>query len=262
MTTTRLKAIAIISMLIDHIGAIFIPGNTPVYMVFRGIGRLAFPIFAFLIVEGFYHTRSVKKYLLRLGSFALISEIPFDLAFYRCLGYGDILAQIKTVFQTASSKNYNNEYNNIKRLMLTQLMERQNIFFTLFLGLLLITLMNRVETYFKKKIFIAILIDILLIAVFCFAAYMLNTDYDYAGILTIASFYILRRDNIALTIALLFIFGYILGHGQLTVSILAVFSMPAIVLYNGKKGKDIKYLFYAFYPVHLSLLFLISLAFK
>lgn len=77
LNSFQLKWIAVITMIIDHTGAVLFPGN----MVFRYIGRIAFPIFCFLLVEGFFHTRDVRKYMLRLGIFALISEIPYDLAF-------------------------------------------------------------------------------------------------------------------------------------------------------------------------------------
>ncbi len=72
-----LKMIAVVTMLIDHIGAVLFPSQ----MVFRYIGRIAFPIFVFLLVEGFLHTKNLRKYELRLIVFALLSEIPFDLAF-------------------------------------------------------------------------------------------------------------------------------------------------------------------------------------
>jgi len=101
---TALKTIACITMLVDHIGAscieagILTPGLDagtlsqdtlsayPLYrldMVLRFTGRLAFPLFCFLLVEGFVHTHNVKGYLGRLVLFGLLSEVPFDLAFFR-----------------------------------------------------------------------------------------------------------------------------------------------------------------------------------
>ena len=81
-----LKVIAVISMLIDHTSAVIleqIPGLENPAFLMRIIGRLAFPIYCFLLVEGFYHTRSRAKYAGRLFLFSLISEVPFDLAFSR-----------------------------------------------------------------------------------------------------------------------------------------------------------------------------------
>lgn len=76
MNTFTLKMIAIVSMLTDHVGAILFPQ----YLILRVIGRIAFPIFAYTLVEGFFYTHDISKYILRMGGLALISEIPFDLA--------------------------------------------------------------------------------------------------------------------------------------------------------------------------------------
>ena len=76
LNTFTLKMIAIISMLVDHIGHIFFPE----VMIFRIVGRIAFPIFAYVLAEGIYYTKDITKYMMRLGIFALLSEIPYDLA--------------------------------------------------------------------------------------------------------------------------------------------------------------------------------------
>lgn len=112
MSIFILKLIAIISMAVDHVGAILYPD----IIVFRIIGRLAFPIFAFLLVEGFFNTKSVSKYALRLLVFALISEVPFDIAFT-----GKILE-----------------------------FTHQNVMFTLLLGLIVVYLCEKYKKWFHR----------------------------------------------------------------------------------------------------------------
>lgn len=221
MSTFVLKLIAIITMLIDHIGVTLVPQNTLLYIIMRCIGRLAFPIFVFLIVEGFHHTKDIKKYLIRLGAFALISEIPFDLAFF-----GETLE-----------------------------FSHQNIFFTLFLGLLLIYLMSMIEKKYIKQIFLSNLFDGLLTLAFCLIAILLQVDYHFAGILLIVAFYLFRGNKPLLILSILIVSGSILGD----INILAVLAMIPIAFYNGEKGKNAKYLFYIFYPAHLLLLALIQI---
>lgn len=87
-----LKLLAILSMVIDHGGLVifgealpYTPFHNRIYWIMRCIGRLAFPIFLFLLVEGYFHTKNLKKYMIRLFLFALISEIPYDLAFSKTL---------------------------------------------------------------------------------------------------------------------------------------------------------------------------------
>jgi hypothetical protein len=255
--------IAIITMLIDHTGAILIsPQKYPdLYLLSRSIGRLAFPIFVFLIVEGFHHTRDVKKYLKRLGIFSLVSEIPFDLAFYNFHYHADIIADSKTVLSHLWDSD-------LMKVFAERLFAHQNVFFTLFLGLLLITIMNRVELKYQNDLTIGLLLNTVLTVGFCAAAIFLKTDYDAAGILLITAFYLFRGGKFRLTLALIIImstmcdykYKYFLATGNLLsiVSIFAVFAMIPIAFYNGKKGKNVKYLFYIFYPAHLLILFMIK----
>lgn len=122
LNTFTLKIIAIVSMLIDHIGHVFFPE----VMLFRIIGRISFPIFAYVLAEGIYYTKDITKYMLRLGIFALMSEIPYDLAIM-----GSVLE-----------------------------FSHQNVFFTLFFGVLMfytISNMNHVVMEYVVVIMAAML---------------------------------------------------------------------------------------------------------
>ena len=119
INTFTLKLIAVISMVIDHVGAVFFPKID----VLRILGRVAFPIFAYVLVEGFLHTSDVKKYMLRLGIFAVLSEIPYDLLFSR--------------------KTIDFEY--------------QNIYFTLLLGICMMWLMSQTKSIIIQFAIVAIL---------------------------------------------------------------------------------------------------------
>ena len=240
LTGSHLKWIAIITMFIDHTGAALLElgllpkvadavlaGNSFDYVmadyhfwyrfddVLRAIGRLAFPIFCFLLVEGFLHTKDVKKYALRLGLFALISEIPFDLAF------------------------------NEKLLEFSY----QNVFFTLLIGLLMLIGLKYFEETLPPHIswlrFIVALTGILL-------AVFLRTDYDAVGIILIFLLYEFRSLPKLRCIA-----GAILMLFNSTTGCLAFL---LIWFYNGERGKQLpKYFFYAFYPAHLMLLWLVRM---
>lgn len=200
-----LKMIAVVTMLIDHIGAVLYPGD----MIWRYIGRIAFPIFVFLLTEGFAHTKDAKKYGMRLFVFALISEIPFDLAIH-----GTVL-----------------EFSG------------QNVFFTLWIGLLMLMILE----HFRGKIPLQVLTAVLCML----AAYLLRTDYDYKGILLILVFWLFRgqpvRRLIGFAAVVLLLFE--------PIEYFALLAYIPILLYNGKRGLPLKYLFYIFYPAHLSCLY-------
>ena len=207
LNTFSLKCIAIASMLIDHMGAVLFPYST--WM--RIVGRLAFPIFAYLLVEGFVYTRDVKKYLIRLGIFALISEIPFDLAFF-----GNVVA-----------------------------MKHQNVFFELFLGILVLYLMLKTTDQAQR---VMIVIPALLISDW------LCLDYGSWGLLMILAYYVCREKKL-LKLALIVAINLLMGNSQ----VYAGLAVLIIALHNRELGPKMKLFFYAFYPAHLLILFFISI---
>lgn len=235
LTSNMLKAIAVVLMLSDHIWATYMSfGNWMTY-----IGRMAFPIFAFQIAEGFLHTSDFKKYTLRLLGLALVTEIPFNL--FTC-------------------SRWFNTYH-------------QNVLFTLLLGLLAIYVLDNVKKKFIAK---KVVLSLLWLALISVAATLGFVDYGFLGMLTVVMFYILRDFPfawIAQLVAMVLI-NIVFFEGQVfpveflgkTIEIpsqgFAVFSLIPIWLYGGKKGKSSKvmqYGFYAFYLVHMLILYLIKL---
>lgn len=200
-----LKILAMLTMFIDHIGAVLFPQ----YIVLRLIGRLAFPIYCFLLATGAIYTKNVEKYSARLLLFALISEIPFDLAFFG------------RVFDRT----------------------HQNVFFTLFLGLLGIMIAKKYPKVWWMSLFMALVAD------------FLCTDYGATGVLYILLFYFLydRKIYQMLSFALMTQISY-----AGTTQMYCLFSIVPMLLYNGKRGKNIKYFFYIFYPLHLLVLYLVA----
>lgn len=225
LSGSTLKLIAIITMLIDHIGAavivrVLLSGNwSPemyeVYSSMRVIGRVAFPIFCFLLIEGFEHTRDRKKYALRLLAFAVISEIPFNLAFKsEVLEFG-----------------------------------YQNVFFTLFIGLVTIMAIHVVEEKQEWHPCLRIAVAIVIGFAGMMVAYLLRTDYDAKGVMCILALYLFRKMRGLQILAGCIAFG--------SFELPALVAFIPIAFYNGKRGWNIKYFFYLFYPLHLVLLYLI-----
>lgn len=225
---SQLKWIAIITMFLDHTAKIIsfqpftiasVPSssmNYPLYQVsqtlfpiFIMIGRLAFPIFCFLLVEGFLHTANKQKYAVRLLLFALISQIPYSLAFSQ---------------QLFSLSNL-------------------NVFFTLFIGFLVMVGLDKFKPFSSKYVFYQIVIVVLGVVL----ANWLQTDYGgKIGILLIVTLYLFRNH-----------FLYQALVGSLIIlqnSIFGILAFPLLFFYNGTRGKQWKYFFYLFYPIHLLLL--------
>lgn len=194
-------------MALDHTGAVLYPSQ----IWLRCLGRIAFPIFCFLIVEGFFHTHDVRRYMGRLGVFALISEIPYDLAF----------------------RGVPLEY------------AHQNVFFTLLIGIGMMVLLERNREWPVKAV-------ILLLAMWL--AVLIRSDYNFRGVLLIFVFYIFHESRwLAVTAGGFWNFLY-----QGVIQKYGVLSVLPLALYNGERGRKMKYFFYIFYPVHLLLLYGIS----
>ncbi len=239
LTGSTLKIMAVCSMLLDHFGQVVLKNgvvlNAP-YSLFTDeqfsillsavdvchiVGRIAFPIFCFLLVEGFLHTHSLKKYWLHVCIFALISEPIYDLA-------------------------------NTGRFFS---MEQQNVMFTWLLGLTVLAIIKRFNNRWP--------VSILAIAVGAYISYLCHLDGWYYGILLIGTFYLFHHTSIVkyvVSIVVMYVCGLDFSiYGWIDPYFLtAVFSLLPVYLYNGERGRNLKYFFYVFYPLHLLGLFFLG----
>lgn len=224
MSSFSLKIVACITMFIDHTGAVYDID------FFRIIGRIAFPIFAFLVAQSCKYTSNRKKYLLRLFTFALISEIPFN-----------IMVNL-------------NAYN--PKLVLFD-PAHQNIFFTLFLGALLIHLFEIfIKVINDKPMSKKILYGILYATIFQFIAMSsiyLNTDYQLMGVSLIFMLYIIKKPIYPIVIFSLIAYPFWINFNLFMFMLCfgALVSFMFIDFYNGEKGRNAKWFFYSFYPIHI-----------
>lgn len=311
LSGSTIKIIAVAAMLIDHTAAVIlarciIAGNRgyaimdagsgafgwmadrallyAVYRSMRLIGRLGFPIFCFLLVEGFGRTRNVKKYALRLGIFALISEVPFDLAlsgrafnpgyqnvyFTLLVGLGCLWTmELLAKWEKGKEKK---KWAGCAGMLFTGtgILSPAGYFMvflerpeelkgtepgTLFAGLCLVTAVLFGIYGMEKGLgsLRTLGTNITILLSFMVLAEILRTDYAGMGVLTIGVIYFLRRRKALSMIG---------GSTVLTLmnfsEITAFFTAIPVALYNGKRGLRMKYFFYVFYPAHLFLLYLIS----
>ena len=223
MSSFALHIWAMLLMLCDHLQLTLLP-DLP---ILRCVGRLAFPLFAFMAVEGYPHTRSLKKYLLRLLMLAVISEIPFDL-----LVSGSVFDPM-----------------------------HQNVIWTIILGLCCIRAFDNISAGLKKMLSAVVIIASLA------AAIIARVDYSSAGVLTLLAFYAFRgntvRCRLMQLLSLAFINLVLLGGIEFAFpyQALAVLSLPIIWLYDGSQGPHngfIKAANYLFYPAHMLILALFS----
>lgn len=234
-TSMSLHIMAMLFMLCDHLWGTIVPGNDWLTC----IGRLAYPIFAFMIVEGYFHTRSLKKYVGRLLVFAVLSEIPFNLA----LG-GRLFYPI-----------------------------HQNVLWTFLISIGLIVINEKAKK--TGKLLGRIAVGAATVLLGYVVGIVTFVDFYHAGILTVLVFYFFRGrkwwNYLGQLVCLWYINVEMLGGFSyelhlfgdtwyLTRQGLALFALIPIWLYRGKQGyhnKILQYTYYAFYPVHLLLLSLL-----
>lgn len=216
MNTFHIKLLAIGTMLIDHIGFFFFPDQ----FWLRAIGRLSFPLFAWLIANGAFHTHNINKYLVRLVVFACISQIPYMLA-------GKFIDPYITSL---------------------------NIFFTLSIGLGAIILIQKTKLQVQWVLITlgaAVLASVLntdyggfgVLSIIAFYLFFKKESYmifSQIVIYILMSFYFLSINN---TLGI--------------VQFLGALSLIPIVLYNNKEGIKLQYLFYFVYPVHYMFIYLL-----
>lgn len=240
MNSSQLKILAINAMVLDHIAWILFPN----IKIFHIIGKVAFPIFCYMIAEGYLKTRNKKKYLIRLIMIALISEIPFIITFR--LAFGEQFIALNTIFD-------------------------------LVFGLIAIWIYDTSKS--KYKILAVWFISIL--------GLVLMVDGDFEGVWMIYFFYKYHDDfntmakkicmivilGIAINISYMFINGIMCGAelslimnyilsanflGSLIINLFTLLALIPIKFYSGKKGLNVKWLFYGFYPAHLLILYSIK----
>ena len=232
LTAAVLHIIAMTLMLMDHLWATLLPAREWLTCA----GRVAFPIFAFMAVEGYFHTRSFKKYILRMLLFAVLSEIPFDLMYGRTWFYP----------------------------------VHQNVLWTFLLGLLGVWLMEQVRK--KGKTWMYLLVCVLVVPAGLVLGTLCMVDYYGVGVLTVFVFYFLHGRKwwcfLGQLAALYWLNVELLGGLMYPVQLfgmefelcqqgLALLALIPIWLYRGRQGyhsKPFQYLCYAFYPVHMLLL--------
>lgn len=210
-----IRYIAIITMFSDHLGkalgAVGLIG-AETYFMFTAIGRIAFPLFAFMLVESFFFTRDKKKHLIQIGVLFLLSELPFDMA----LILKEPLAFDKTALYA------------------------QNTCLTLFLGFLMLIVMNvdwknlfkRLYKYNALSRFLEVCTRVIIAGIFAFVATGLMTDYAWRGIMMIAFFYSVRNKK--------------------TRSVLCFFAMTLFVFSAGMYISKYLYAYFALIPIWIA----------
>lgn len=282
MSAFTLKITALISMFIDHSAFVLFLHNIidqDMYILLRGIGRLAFPIYCFLLVNGFRHTSNRQNYVYRLMLFAGISQLPFTMAFSAGNHYGAAFGGpeisfgglpyivLTLLFLSAYLIGGNRKVSRIFTIFLFTLLPafslkfggitvlggNLNVFYTLSLGLALISLIDALK---DKALSTPALIFSVIAILSALIIVQPQADYGLTAILLICMLYFAKSNKTiqALIICLWACIQYGFNGDNLIFTAFAISAVIPIAMYNDCKGRSLKYFFYIFYPAHLLLL--------
>ena len=287
MSVFIMKLIAVTSMVIDHLGYFLFPRFTSqtVYFIMRSIGRTAFPIYCFLIVNGYEKTHDVKRYLSRLILFALVSQIPFVMCFdanpfpsgggihyalscrwfvgllmipvvavgWYCTVRKDASVLLPVLALTAGVSLL--DFGGVRILS-----DELNVFYTLALGLSCVAVLD--SALKPQRDMVKLLMQVLMLV--C-ALYLIqnNADYRLPGVALIVCIWLARRSRLAqIAVILLWcVVEYILDSFPIYYFLCAALSILPVFLYNGKLGRPLKLAFYLIYPIHLFILGILTVHF-
>lgn len=288
MTASILKLIAIISMTIDHIGAyLFYSGSDIVspqgINLMRSIGRMALPIFTYFLVVGYFKTRDIKKYISRIHLFAIISQIPFTLAFYyenyyvyesvNFIEYDykwllAIIPMIAFYYVLILDRKFDMSLVYVSIAWLITPINTSvngyflltgydlNIFYELGLALILFEYFNLLKTRYKNNVLMYIIIAISVILSYYYIGGIAN--YGYNAIALMIALYLIKGTKYYQSF-IVFLWGYYMYSWNMTNILFIVLTCILLLTYNGKKGSNLKYLFYTFYPIHIIILALFNI---
>ena len=221
LTNNQLKIIAAISMLLDHIGLIIYPSN----VIFRILGRIAFPIYAFLIAEGCKHTKNKKKYL------GLIAAMGIAFQIFYFIFMNDLYQGILITFSLSISLIFS-----IESFIKNKAISNRILMSIVVLGILFITLVC-------PKLF---------------WEYGFALDYRIWGVTLPALMYFVKGKYAKVIFCAIFL--GIMAFFSYRIQWYALLSVPLIAIYNGERGKaKMKYFFYIFYPLHLVIIYGIAI---
>lgn len=285
MSVFVLKIIALASMIIDHVG--YVMGghslvNWDTYTLLRSIGRVAFPIYCFLLVNGFDKTSDRQRYLTRLMLFAVLSQVPFTLAFssvnyggaavgssfslgFSLLPYLLFVVCILLAYLFLAKRDLSVLWLALflaiggMRLQLggCQILDiNLNVFYTLSFGLAAMAVLDNL-IYQDVPLPKALLRGIFLIC--AILVLQPHADYAYKGLLLILLLYACRSSRLAQAVAMGLWCGLEYWSGNRMYFYFSLISILPVLFYNGRKGPDMKLGFYALYPLHLLVLGLVNM---